>query len=592
MDQVNTLLLLSGVLLFLGVLASTLSARLGLPFLLIFLIVGMLAGEDGPGGIQFDDFSAAFFVGNLALAIILLDGGLRTRIATFRVALWPATALATWGVIGTAALLGAFCTWLLGVDWRYGLLMGSIVGSTDAAAVFNLLRHSGVRLNERVGATLEIESGANDPMAILLVTMLVGILSGLQAATPGNLVWQILLQFGIGAAAGVGAGRLFAWLLRRLRLAEGLYALLIASGGLAVFAATNQLGGSGFLAIYLAGVIIGNHHTRATSHVLSVMDGMAWLAQAGMFLLLGLLVTPSHLVAHAWEALAVALFLTFVARPLVVATTLKPFRFPIREIAYISWVGLRGAVPIVLAVFPVMAGIPESRLLFDVTFAVVLFSLLVQGATVPWAARRLGVEVPHAGEPLERKEVWIGRETVLTLVAFRVEAQSLAVGMLPGALSDLRGRSARCAALVRHGRPLRAPSATALEAGDEVWLLTSPDQVEHLTGLFGQQDRGGHLAAVRNFFGEFVLDADSSAAALAATYGFAIEASEQTLTTGELLHRRLGRYLVVGDRIAIGGIELTVRAKRGDHVRLIGLKLVPSGRTNDDGPHKTTLDKE
>ena len=195
------------MLLFVGVLASTLSARLGLPLLLVFLVVGMLAGEDGPGGLHFDNFSASFFVGNLALAIILLDGGLRTRISTFRVALWPATALATWGVIGTAGLLGAFCTWLLDVDWRYGLLMGAIVGSTDAAAVFNLLRHGGVRLNERVGSTLEIESGANDPMAILLVTVLVGILSGVQAATAGNLAWQLSLQFGLGTLAGLGAGR-------------------------------------------------------------------------------------------------------------------------------------------------------------------------------------------------------------------------------------------------------------------------------------------------------------------------------------------------------------------------------------------------
>jgi cell volume regulation protein A len=572
MEQVNTLLLLSGVLLFLGVLASTLSARLGLPFLLIFLVVGMLAGEDGPGGIHFDDFSSSFFVGNLALAIILLDGGLRTRISTFRVALWPATALATWGVIGTAGLLGAFCTWLLGVDWRYGLLMGSIVGSTDAAAVFSLLRHSGVRLNERVGATLEIESGANDPMAILLVTVLVGVLAGTQAATPGNLLWQLALQFGIGTAAGLGAGRLLAELLRRLRLAEGLYALLIASGGLAVFAATNQLGGSGFLAIYLAGMIVGNRRTRATSHVLRVMDGIAWLAQAGMFLLLGLLVTPSHLVAHAWEALAVALFLTFVARPLVVAVTLKPLRFPNREIAYISWVGLRGAVPIVLAVFPVMAGVPGSRLLFDVTFAVVLFSLLVQGATVPWAARRLGLEVPSGGEPLESKEVWIGRETVLTLVAFRVEAQSLALGMHAGSLTDLRGRAVRCAALVRHGRPLRAPSATALETDDEVWLLASPDQVEHLTSLFGPQELCGHLA-VRNFFGEFVLDADSSAAALAATYGLNLDAAELAGTTGELLAKRLGRRPVVGDRIGVGTMTLTVRALDGNRVSSVGLKI-------------------
>lgn len=575
MEQVNTLLLLSGVLLFLGVLASTLSARLGLPFLLIFLVVGMLAGEDGPGGIRFDDFGASFFVGNLALAIILLDGGLRTRISTFRVALWPATALATWGVIATAALLGAFCIWLLGVDWRYGLLMGSIVGSTDAAAVFNLLRHSGVRLNERVGATLEIESGANDPMAILLVTVLVGIIAGGAAATWDGVLLQLMTQFGIGTALGLGSGRLLAELLRRVRLAEGLYALLIISGGLAVFAATNQLGGSGFLAIYLAGVIVGNRRTRATSHVLKVMDGMAWLAQAGMFLLLGLLVTPSHLVAHLWQALAVALFLTFIARPLVVAVTLKPFHFPNREIAYISWVGLRGAVPIVLAVFPVMAGIPESRLLFDVTFAVVLFSLLVQGATVPWAARRLDVEVPHGAEPLESKEVWIGRETVLALVAFRVEAQSLAIDILPSALTDLRGRPVRCAALVRQGRPLLAPSATALRADDVVWLLASPEQVEHLAALFGRQDQSGHLA-VRNFFGEFVLDADSSAVALAATYGMELDVAESDGSVGELLAKRLGRRPVVGDRVGIGSMELTVRAVTGNHVASVGLKMSKS----------------
>ncbi len=575
MDQVNTLLLLSGVLLFLGVLASTLSARLGLPFLLIFLVVGMLAGEDGVGGIRFDDFGAAFFVGNLALAIILLDGGLRTRIATFRVALWPATALATWGVIGTAGLLGAFCTWLFDVDWRYGLLMGSIVGSTDAAAVFNLLRHSGVRLNERVGSTLEIESGANDPMAILLVTVLVGIIAGSGATSPEGIVGQLAMQFGIGTVSGLLAGRLLAELLRRVRLAEGLYALLIASGGLAVFAATNQIGGSGFLAIYLAGIMVGNRQSRATSHVLRVMDGIAWLAQAGMFLLLGLLVTPSHLVEHFWSALAVALFLTFVARPAIVAVTLKPFRFANREIAYVSWVGLRGAVPVVLAVFPVMAGIPDSRLLFDVTFAVVIFSLLVQGATVPWAARRLNVEVPDTAEPLESKEVWIGRETVLALVAFRVEPQSLAVGMLPSTLTDLRGRQVRCAALVRKERPLLSPSATKLEENDVVWLLASPEQVEHLTSLFGRQDQSGHLA-VRNFFGEFVLDADSSAAALDATYGLGLATEECSGSIGDVLRQRLGRRPVVGDRISVGNVELTVRAVNGDRVASVGLKMSKS----------------
>jgi cell volume regulation protein A len=291
-----------------------------------------------------------------------------------------------------------------------------------------------------------------------------------------------------------------------------------------------------------------------------------------MFLLLGLLVTPSHLIDHAWQALAVALFLTFVARPLVVAMTLKPLRFPNREIAYISWVGLRGAVPIVLAVFPVMAGIPDSGLIFDVTFAVVLFSLLVQGATVPWAARRLKVEVPNAVEPLEMKEVWIGRETVLTLVAFRVAAQSVAVGMLPGALTDLRGRTVRCAALVRHGRPLRAPSATALEADDEVWLLASPDQVEHLASLFGRQEQSGRLA-LRNFFGEFMLDAQAPASTLSVAYGVSLVAGEAVSSIGELLARRLGRPPVVGDRVSLGSISLTVRALNGKQISTVGLKL-------------------
>lgn len=574
MDQMNMLLLMSGVLLLAGVLASTLSARLGLPLLLIFLVVGMLAGEDGPGGIKFDDFSASYFVGNLALAIILLDGGLSTRISTFRVALWPAVVLATWGVIGTAALLGAFCTWLLGVDWRYGLLMGAIVGSTDAAAVFNLLRHSGVNLSERVGATLEIESGANDPMAILLVTVLVGILSGVQTATFGGFVLQLALQFGIGAIVGIAAGRLLAELLRRIRLAEGLYPLLIASGGLAVFGATNAIGGSGFLAIFLIGVIVGNRRSRATSHVLRVMDSFAWLAQAGLFLLLGLLVTPSHLVNNATEAVFIALFLTFVARPLIVASTLKPFRFSWREIGYVAWVGLRGAVPVVLAVFPVMAGVEGSKLLFHVTFVVVLFSLLVQGATVPWSARKLGVEMPRRVEPLESKEVWIGRETVLSLVAFRVEERSLAVGVVPADLTDVRGRSIRCAALVRDGRPLIAPSAMPLKIGDEIWLLGSPEQVGDLAPLFGEQQQSGHLS-VRNFFGEFVLDADSSAAALDATYGLELTPAEAEGSTGELLAGRLRRRPVVGDRVGIGNLELTVRSVKGNRIASVGLKISP-----------------
>ncbi|HET8903370.1 MAG TPA: potassium/proton antiporter, partial [Saccharospirillum sp.] len=262
MVDTNTFLLIAGLLLLIGIIASSLTVRLGLPFLLLFLGVGMLAGEDGLGGIPFDNFDLAFLVGNLALSVILLDGGMRTKRSTFRAALWPSVTLATAGVILTATGVGLFATWLLGVDMRYGLLLGAIVGSTDAAAVFNLLRNSGIRLNERVGGTLEIESGANDPMAILLVVIMIELLTGSAQFTPGSLLQLVLLQFLLGGLIGVFGGWVLIGLLKRLRLAEGLYAILIVSFGLVVFAGVNRLGGSGFLAVYLLGLVVGNAKTK------------------------------------------------------------------------------------------------------------------------------------------------------------------------------------------------------------------------------------------------------------------------------------------------------------------------------------------
>ena len=449
MTTISTLFLLAGLLLFISVLASTVSARLGLPLLLLFLCVGMLAGEDGPGGILFSDFFTANFVGQLALAVILLDGGLRTDAASFRVALKPAAVLATWGVIGTVALLGVFATWVLDVDWRLGLLLAAIVGSTDAAAVFALLRHSGVRLNERVKSTLEIESGSNDPMAILLVTVLVEMLLHPERAGVAAFAVLLLKQAGIGLLFGLVGGKILAALLRRLNLAEGMYALLILSGGLLIVGAANLLDGSGLLAVYIAGVIVGNRRSHATEHVLRVMDGLAWLAQAGMFVVLGLLVTPSHLAEHAWEALAMALFLMLVARPLAVMIGLLPFRYARNEVAFVSWVGLRGAVPVVLAIFPVVMGVPDSRLLFDVAFSVVLLSLLVQGATIPAAARLLKVELPPSDEPHDRRELWVGEEAALPLFEYRVAAGSAGGGSPPPTIWRRSSRPAKCAASPR-----------------------------------------------------------------------------------------------------------------------------------------------
>ncbi len=573
MSYVNGVLLLGGVLLFVSVMASTLTARLGLPLLLLFLVVGMLAGEEGLGGIVFHDFSTTMLVAQLALAVILLDGGLRTKTTTLRVALRPAATLATAGVVLTALALGVFATWLFGVDWRIGLLLAAIVGSTDAAAVFSLLRNSGVRLNDRVKATLEVESGANDPMAIMMVTVLVEMIISPGERDGWAYAVMLLQQLAFGALLGWLGGVVLANLLYRVRLAEGLYALLIVSGGLMVFAFANMIGGSGFLAVYAAGLIIGNRRCHATEHVLRVMDGLAWLAQAGMFLALGLLVTPSHLLEHAPRALAMAVFLMLVARPLAVWLCLLGQRFKAREVVYISWVGLRGAVPIVLAIFPLMMGVPHSLVLFEVAFAVVLVSLLVQGSTVPVLARLLKVVVPPRPEPADRLEVWVGANETLDLMEYRVGKRSRAEGMQPDTLlSNEAGPEARCASLLRSERTIPLNRATRLRDGDALWVIAPDDMAERLAEAFAPGAEN-ELSANASFFGEFTVAADCLAGDLAAAYGLALEPGEVGLSIAQLLVRRLERHAVEGDRINVGTFELTVRhVNNKGEIDKVGLK--------------------
>ena len=408
MDFVNLPLFAAAALVFASVLTGLFSARVGFSFLLVFLLAGMLAGEDGVGGYRFDDYRLAFWVGNLALAVILLDGGLRTAYATFRTGLRPASLLASLGVVICASVTALAGMWAAGLDWRTALLLGSIVGSTDAAAVFALLSRSGVTLNERVAATLEIESGVNDPMAVYLTLGFIALLvpgASMDSAV-GSFAMAFVLQFGWGALIGVLGGYAMAGLLNRVASRDaggGVLALLIGAGGLLIFATAGLLGGSGFLAVYLFGIVLARLATRAVKPTLAAMDGYAWLAQAGMFLLLGLLVSPSDLLDSLAPAMAVALTLIFVARPLAVWICLRPLRVSGREIGFISWVGLRGAVPIVLALYPLMAGTPKAALLFNMAFVVVVTSLLLQGTTIGLVARRLGVAMPDAtDEPAQR----------------------------------------------------------------------------------------------------------------------------------------------------------------------------------------------
>ena len=411
MDFVNLPLLAAAGLVFASVLAGLYSARIGFSFLLVFLCAGILAGQDGLGGYRFDDYKLSFWVGNLALGVILLDGGMRTTFSTFRTGLRPASVLASLGVLMSAGFTAVAGVVFIGLDWGTAMLLGAIVGSTDAAAVFSLLSRSGVQLNERVAATLEIESGVNDPMAVYMTLALITLLqsatwSGADLLTTAR---TFLQQFGWGALVGVGSGYAMAALLLKVGARDaggGILALLIGAGGLCVFAGTGLLDGSGFLAIYLFGLIVANRAPSAVRPTLAAIDGYAWLAQAGMFLLLGLLVTPSTMAGSVGAGLAVSLTLILVARPVAVWLCLIPFNFTARETWFISWVGLRGAVPIVLALFPLMAGTPKAGLLFNIAFVVVLVSLLTQGTTIAFMARRLGVALPDPGDETQMRAVF------------------------------------------------------------------------------------------------------------------------------------------------------------------------------------------
>lgn len=406
MHAFNLLLLASGLLVFVSLLAGVLSSRLGLPFLLVFLVAGMFVGVDGPIGVRFDNAQLSAWVGNAALAVILLEGGISTRMEIFRVGVRPALLLATVGVGLTAALVGAVAMSVMHIGWRHGLLLGAIVGSTDAAAVFSLLRQTGVRLSERVSATLELESGLNDPMAVFLVLALISTLKA--DAGSAEMAWLFVRQAGFGAAFGLLAGTAVAWLLRRLPLTVdhgGVLSLIIVSAGLAVFAAAGLVEGSGFLAIYLFGLRVRARAEPAAHAASSALDGFAWAAQATMFLLLGVLVSPHDMLMTLAPTLAVAAMLIFVARPLAVWVCLWPMGFGVRERLFIGWVGLRGAVPIVLALFPLIEKVPDSYRFFNAAFAVVLTSLLLQGTTLGWVAKRLGVVLPPETPPPARRAV-------------------------------------------------------------------------------------------------------------------------------------------------------------------------------------------
>lgn len=540
LDSLQWLLIVGGLLTG-SVLANVFARRFGTPILLLFLLIGMAS----QGMMPQLSLSEIQFVASLCLAIILFDGGMNTEHSRFRVGLKPALSLATVGVLITAMLTGVAASWLFDLPLAYGLLLGSIIASTDAAAVFGILGSSGQRLSERISATLEIESGSNDPMAVFLT---LAVISWIQQDS-ANVLQQVQLfaqQMGLGLALGWACGKGASQLLKRLAFSTSFSALLATGLALVVFSGTSWLGGSGFLAVYIAGLMLANQKNMFS--VQQFHTSLAWMGQIALFLMLGLLVDLQGLWALALPSLAISLLLMFVARPIAVWISLWWFKFSWRENAFISWVGLRGAVPVVLATFPLVAGIEHANIYFDAAFFVVILSLMVQGWTIPYASKRLNVVLPPLQAPAHHSEFADGQQLLGFTIshdwrAGEVAQHSWPTGVVPVFVAQPGAQH------------LPVTAQTQLVKGDVLYLVCPSEQEEALQEQFTYDNRRTNKTQ-RAFFGDFRVQGSTQLADLAAVYGLDVS-TQSAQTVAELFQQQFKRP-VVGDEINLGVMTLVV----------------------------------
>ena len=485
--EIDGSLLIAGVLLLGAVVASKASSRLGIPALLLFLGLGMLAGSDGPGGIALDDYELVQSLGVVALAFILFGGGLDTNWDDVRPVLVPAVVLATVGVAVTALVVGLVAMVVFDLSLTGGILLGAIISSTDAAAVFSVLRSRGVGLRGRLRPLLELESGSNDPMAVFLTVASIELLTE-PDVTVVELLPMFVQQMTLGLVFGYGIARGAVFAINRLRLGyDGLYSVLSVAVVVLAYSVTAVLGGSGFLAVYVAGLTMSTRQFLHKRSLVRFHDAVAWLMQIAMFLALGLLVFPSDLDDVAGRALLMSAVLIVVARPVAVLLTLLPLRFGARDSMLVSWVGLRGAVPIILATFPLVERLPQSEVVFNTVFFITITSVLVQGTTIPTAARLLGVAAPPvtAGPPIAdvvRRGALTKNLVEMTITGTSpvIGRQVVEVGLPEGIL---------IVTLTRDDDLIVPQGGTVLEPGDQLLVLVDPDTVATACELLGAERR-------------------------------------------------------------------------------------------------------
>src|SRR4030088_954390 len=521
LDTVSIAILLGSALVMAGILSSLLALRFGAPLLLVFLLIGMLAGDSGPGQLRFDDVRSTYLVGSVALALILFDGGLKTRFQSIRTVLAPSMVLATIGVLLTALITAPVARYVLELNWTESLLVGAVVASTDAAAVFLLVHTQGLRLRPRVGATLEAESGTNDPFAIFLTLMLVEFISSGQSSL-AHIALEFAREAVLGAIIGVIGGRLVVLALNKVALPQGLHAPFVATAALVIFGVAQVAHGSGFLAVYLAGIIIGNRPTRAHNSVVTFLDAATWLAQIVMFVLLGLLVSPNRLLGSVGPA-------------------------------------------VIGASSPMLVGLSKAYLYFDVAFVVVIISLLLQGWTLAPAARRLHVALPRADRGPRRVELDLPGQLEQQLVGYPVRSKSLYFrrGLIPS--------WSKPTLVIRDQHILSPAEANPVRPGDYVYLLAPPEKADALDRFF--VDMPPSSAPDPHLLGDFVVSGEVTLGDIAAAYGVTVDGEQARLTLADYFDVHLDHAPKEGATLALDPIVLVARNLSGGRVSVIGLRL-------------------